>query len=57
VDYIVLLCDKTIEQAEYHRLTEKECAAQALLGDSVDSPVTRAAFLAELSSAAHLLRS
>jgi SNF2 family DNA or RNA helicase len=48
VDYIVLLCDETIEVPEYERLLEKERAAQDLLGDEVVAPATRSTLLAEL---------
>ena len=51
VEYLVLLCDQTVEVAEYERLTAKERAAQRLLGDTVAAPVTREAFLAELLAA------
>lgn len=54
VEYVVLLCDRTIEIQEYHRLIRKERAAQALLGDQVDPPVTRLAMLKEVMSAARL---
>ena len=55
VEYVVLLCDGTLEVAEYHRLVRKEQAAQDLLGDQVDAPVTREAFLADVRQAAALL--
>ena len=55
VEYVVLLCDGTLEVAEYHRLVRKEQAAQDLLGDQVDAPVTREAFLADVRQAADLL--
>lgn len=48
VEYIVLLCDETIEVSEYERLLEKERSAQDLLGDEVVVPATRSALLAEL---------
>ena len=56
VEYMVLLCDKTIEVEEYERLVRKERAAQALLGDRVDKPVTREAMLAEVLVARDLIR-
>ena len=37
-----------IEQQEYERLIQKEAAAQALLRDQVETPLTRDMFLAEL---------
>src|SRR5271157_260035 len=54
VEYIVLLCDKTIELEEYERLTSKERAAQDLLGDTVVEPVTRETMLAEAEAARSL---
>lgn len=48
VEYLVLLADDTIEQAEYSRLQRKERAAQDLLGDGHDSRLTREAMLDEL---------
>src|SRR5205823_1158203 len=56
VDYLVLLCEGTVEIHEYDRLVQKEAAAQALLGDRVDAPVTRETMLADVRSAAELLR-
>ncbi len=47
VEYLILLCDGTIEIAEYDRLVRKEQAAQHLLGDQVDPPLTREAMLRE----------
>lgn len=55
VEYLILLCDKTIELQEYERLVAKEAAAQSLLGDVVQAPATREAFLAEARAAAALL--
>ena len=48
VEYIILLCDETLEQAEYDRLLRKESEAQNLLGDEVHAPLTKQAFLTEL---------
>ncbi|MEI9986580.1 MAG: DEAD/DEAH box helicase [Aliidongia sp.] len=48
VEYIILLCDETLETAEYGRLLRKESEAQHLLGDEVRPPVTRQAFLEEI---------
>lgn len=45
VEYIVLLCDRAIDIAEYDTLTHKEAAAQQLLRDDVEAPVTRQSFL------------
>ncbi len=55
VDYIVLLCEDSIEIADYERLLDKESAAQDLLGDPVYQPVTRETFLADALAAAELL--
>jgi SNF2 family DNA or RNA helicase len=55
VEYLILLCDKTIELQEYDRLTEKERAAQQLLGDRVNPPITRQAMLRQAEDAARLL--
>lgn len=48
VEYIILLCDETLEKAEYDRLLRKESEAQNLLGDEVQAPLTKQAFLTEL---------
>jgi SNF2 family DNA or RNA helicase len=45
--YIVLLCDASIEVDEYDRLLLKERAAQELLGDDIQEPVTRESMLNE----------
>lgn len=55
VEYVVMLCDSTIEVSEYDRLVQKEQAAQELLRDQVDAPITREAFLADVRKAAALL--
>jgi SNF2 family DNA or RNA helicase len=55
VEYIVLLCDKTIEQSEYARLAMKEQMAQTLLGDQVTRPLTRMDMLNEARQAASVL--
>lgn len=55
VEYVVLLCDKTIEIDEYERLVRKEQAAQNLLGDIVEPAITRESFLADARAAATLL--
>lgn len=55
VEYFILLCDRTIEVNEYERLTNKERAAQSLLGDQVDPPLTREAMLEEVLMAGRLL--
>lgn len=55
VEYLVILCDGTLELTEYDRLVQKEQAAQDLLGDHVEVPVTRETFLADVREAAALL--
>ena len=55
VEYVVMLCDGTLEVTEYDRLVQKEQAAQDLLGDHIGPPITREAFLADVREAAALL--
>lgn len=55
VEYIVLLCDETLELDEYERLISKETAAQKLLGDQFTTPITRESLLADVKTAAMLL--
>ena len=55
VEYVVMLCDGTLEVDEYDRLVRKEQAAHALLGDNVEAPLTRETFLADVRKAAALL--
>ena len=55
VEYVVMLCEGTLEVSEYERLVGKEQAAQDLLGDRVDAPITRETFLADVHEAAALL--
>lgn len=50
VHYLVLLCKDSIDETEYERLQRKERAAQELLGDAVDEPLTRHGLLAELAN-------
>lgn len=54
VEYLILLCNKTIEIEEYERLTRKERAAQALLKDEVEEPITRETMLLEALTASQL---
>lgn len=54
VEYLILLCDATLEVQEYERLTAKERASQQLLRDHVPEPVSREAMLAELLRDPHL---
>ncbi|RCJ16861.1 hypothetical protein A6S26_32425 [Nostoc sp. ATCC 43529] len=55
VEYLILLCDKTIEIDEYERLTRKERAAQTLLRDQVEEPITRETMLREAIAVSQLL--
>lgn len=48
VEYLILICDETIEIREYERLLAKEADARELLGDNVSPPPSRDAFLEEL---------
>jgi SNF2 family DNA or RNA helicase len=48
VEYLILLCDRTIEVEEYDRLRRKERASQELLRDQAPEPITRQAMLGEL---------
>jgi SNF2 family DNA or RNA helicase len=57
VEYVILLCEGTLEEIEYERLGEKERAAQQLLGDPLGVPPTRQSLLAEAMEAAALLGS
>jgi SNF2 family DNA or RNA helicase len=52
VQYIVLLCEDTIEIQEYDRLIQKEKSAQDMLGDTVTPPITREGMLSELKLSA-----
>lgn len=51
VEYVILLCENTIEEDEYARLIEKEKSAALLLGDGIDAPLTREGMLAEFLAA------
>jgi SNF2 family DNA or RNA helicase len=48
VRYLVLLCEDSLDGAEFDRLRRKEAAAQDLLGDVVEAPPTRETMLEEL---------
>jgi SNF2 family DNA or RNA helicase len=52
VEYLILLCDQTLEFSEFDRLLRKEAAAQELLGDEVAHLVTKESFLEELLTSA-----
>jgi SNF2 family DNA or RNA helicase len=47
VEYILLLCDQTIELREFDRLNAKQAAAADLFGDELSQPVTRTVMLSE----------
>lgn len=51
VEYVVLLCDGTIEVGEYERLVQKERAAQDLLGDPPQVQWTRELMIEEAKRA------
>jgi SNF2 family DNA or RNA helicase len=51
VEYVVLLCQDTIDIAEYQRLCAKERAEQELLADTIQPPLTRQLLLSEVLSA------
>jgi SNF2 family DNA or RNA helicase len=55
VEYMILLCEGTIEILEYERLVGKEVSAQALLGDRVEPPMTRETMLTEAITAIQFL--
>ena len=55
VEYLVLLCDRTIELNEYDRLVHKERSARKLLGDHTEEAVTRTALLNEAIEAAQMV--
>jgi SNF2 family DNA or RNA helicase len=55
VEYLVLLCDRTIEIVQYDGLIKKQKSAQALLGDVVAEPMTRQAMLHEALNAIQLI--
>jgi SNF2 family DNA or RNA helicase len=49
VQYLMLLCNNTIEHSQYNRLIEKEKMAQKMLGDPSAFTMTREVMLSELS--------
>jgi SNF2 family DNA or RNA helicase len=57
VQYLVLLCDASLEIFEYDRLLEKEKSAQNLLRDHISAPITRDILLDEANKAVALMRS
>ena len=56
VEYLMLLCENSLEVQEYERLTNKEQAAQELLGDHVEQPLTRQTMLDDALAAANLFK-
>lgn len=50
VEYLILLCEDTVEIKEYERLLGKQEMAGDLLGDYVSTPTTRGSFLSDLTS-------
>jgi SNF2 family DNA or RNA helicase len=54
-EYIVLLCDQTLEISEFERVEEKERHAQQLLGDSPNQNLTRQSMLEEALQAFRLM--
>lgn len=55
VEYVILLCDRTIEVQEYDRLMVKERESQRLLRDRITAPLTRSSMLVEAIDAAQLI--
>jgi SNF2 family DNA or RNA helicase len=55
VEYMFLMCDGSIEVAEYDRIGSKERAARDLLADGGDSLPTREVFLKEALDLRRLL--
>jgi len=47
VEYLILLCENSIEINEYARLEEKEASGRELLGDGIDKSITRESMLVE----------
>jgi len=56
VEYVVLLCDGTVEITEYDRLTAKERSAHRLLRDDVVTAPTRQMMLGELLASQEMLK-
>ncbi len=55
VEYVIMLCDRTIELNEYERLVSKEAAAQQLLGDVQSAHLSRDTLLSDARNAVLLL--
>lgn len=47
VEYLILLCENSVEEVEYQRLLRKEQSAQSLLGDGTSAPIMRTTMLEE----------
>jgi len=56
VEYVVLLCEGSIEEDEYDRLLTKEARSRDLLGDTSEPPITRTSLLDELLASAGRLQ-
>jgi SNF2 family DNA or RNA helicase len=55
VEYLILLCDRTIEQLEFDRLSRKMSAQSSLLRDPVEDPLTREVLLDEAIAALRMV--
>lgn len=55
VEYLILICENTLEQHEYDRLVAKELTAQQLLGDDI-VPISRKSILHELNGTTTLFQ-
>lgn len=54
VEYLMLICDRSIEVSEFARLRQKENDAKEMLMDETTPPMTRELFMRDLLSAAEL---
>ena len=55
VEYLILLCERTIEENYYTTFEQKERSSRELLGDVDPNNITRSTLLAELEEAAELI--
>ena len=55
VEYMIMLCEDSLELNEFDRLVHKEQSAHKLLQDSVEAHMTRDTFLSDVRKAAELL--
>lgn len=55
VEYLILLCERTIEENQYESLVQKERSSRELLGDNDPKVFSRNTLLAELKQAADLI--